>query len=51
MIDQSVLETMTKTLRNVNLTENVVKNCLEALQKITSSIEFSLMNPYKSKFL
>lgn len=36
MIDQNVLETMTKTLKNLTLTENVVKNGLEALQKICS---------------
>ena len=36
MIDQNVLETMTKTLTKLTLTENVVKNGLEALQKISS---------------
>lgn len=37
MIDQGVLETTTKTLTKLNLTENVVKNGIEALQKITSN--------------
>lgn len=36
LIDQGVLESTIKTVSMLNLTENVVKKGLEAIQKITS---------------
>ena len=39
MIEQGVLEVTTKTLAKLTLTENIVKNGIEALQKIASKLE------------
>lgn len=39
MIDQGVLEVTIKTLGKLNLTENIVKNGIEALQKIASKTQ------------